>query len=56
MNVYIKRRVGFTTTLGDSIYASDGNDQLDGGDRLLRFEGEVANDSEYQIQLTRCAA
>lgn len=43
MNVYIKRRVGFTTTLGDSIYASDDNDQLDGGAgvRVLRFKGDA---------------
>lgn len=49
MNVYIKRRVGFTTTLGDSIYASDGNDQLDCGVRLLRFKCEAANDAEGRM-------
>lgn len=49
MNVYIKRRVGLTTTLGDSIYASDGNDQLYGGACLRRFNCEAANDAEGRM-------
>jgi len=48
MNVYIKRRVGLTTALGHSIYASNGNNQLDGDVRLLRFKCEAENDIEWR--------